>query len=50
MRINSKSFGAENGLYTWLDAEIPSYKEFNYLNRAFPGIRIVNNCKFPGER
>jgi len=23
MRINSESFGAESGLYTWLDAEIP---------------------------
>jgi len=46
MRINSESFGAESSLFTWLDAEIPRFKEYHYLFRAFPGIRVAESAGF----
>ena len=49
MRINSEAFGADIGLDTWLDAEIPRFKKYNYSFRAFPGIRVAENCKSRGK-
>ena len=45
MRINSEAFGADIGLDTCLDAEIPRYKEYNYSFRAFPGIRVAKTAE-----